>query len=90
MRKENEIRQLMRSGMENEGGRTRALRAVSQARRQVGQRDTMGFALFRLWAVLARLLAPFFVFFGERQAQTAYKYQTSRPASPGADDKGED
>ena len=75
--------------MEDEGGRTRALRAVSRARRQVGQRDTMGFALVRLWAVLVRLLAPFFAYFGERQAQTLYKHQTSRPASPGPDDKGE-
>ena len=90
MRNENEIRQLMRSGMKAEGSRTRALRAVSRARREVGQRDTLGFALFRLWAVLARLLAPFFAFFGERQAQTIYKTQIGRRNTTGSDNKGED
>jgi len=91
MRNEKEIRQLMQTGMEVEATRTRALRAVSLARRQVGQRDTMGFALFRIWAVLARLLAPLFAFFGERQAQTIYRHQSSRPVSPGSgtDSEGE-
>ena len=92
MRNEEDIRRLLRTGMKAEGGRTRALRAVSQARRQVGQRDTLGFALFRIWAVLARLLAPLFAIFGERQAAAIYRQQKGHPETSGQGprNKGED
>lgn len=63
----------MQTGMDSEERPSRALSAVSRARRQVGQQDTLAFALFRVWAVLARLLAPLFAFFGEKQAQTIYQ-----------------
>ena len=92
MRNEKEIRQLMQTGMEAEGSRSRALKVVSRARRQVGQKDTIGFALVRIWATLARLLAPFFAFLGERQARASYRQETARPSAPGTDsgNKGED
>lgn len=89
MRNEKEIRKLMRAGMEVEGSRARALRAVSRARRQVGQRDTIGFALFRLWAVLAGLMAPMFASLGEHQARTVHKFENTRHTSNGPDHKGE-
>ncbi len=73
MRKEQEIRRLMQTGMNETDKPSRALSAVSRARRQVGQRDSIAFALVGIWAVLARLLAPVFAFFSEKQAQTIYQ-----------------
>ncbi len=67
--------------MDDEARSSRPLKAVSRARRQVGQRDTLAFALVRIWAALARLLAPLFAFFGEKQARTIYQ-NTSGPAGP--------
>jgi len=90
MRNEKDVRELMRTGMKAEGSRTRALRAVSRARRQVGQRDTLAFALVRIWAALARLLAPLFAFFGEKQARTIYQNTSGPAARAGDDDKNND
>ena len=73
MRNDQEIRRLMQTGLEEDAGTSRSLRAVSRARRQVGQRDTLAFALVRIWAVLARLLAPLFAFLGERQAEAQWR-----------------
>ena len=42
--------------------------AVIRARRQVGNRDTIVFAFVRIWAVLAKILAPFFAVFGTKHA----------------------
>ena len=66
--------------MDDDARSSRPLKAVSRARRQVGQRDTLAFALVRIWAALARLLAPLFAFFGEKQARTIYQ-STSGPAN---------
>ena len=79
--KELEIRRLMQAGMEAEERSSRPLMAVSRARRQVGQRDTLAFALVRVWSVLARLLAPVFAFFGEKQAQAVYQHAAGKPRS---------
>lgn len=68
----------MQAGMDTDERPSRALSAVSRARRQVGQRDTLAFALVRVWSVLARLLAPFFAFFGEKQAQTVYQQSAGK------------
>ena len=85
--KEKNIRRLMQTGMDDEARSSRPLKAASRARRQVGQRDTLAFALVRIWAALARMLAPLFAFFGEKQARTIYQ-NTSGPASrAGRDDK---
>ncbi len=73
MRNDQEIRRFMQTGLEDDSRPSRSLRAVSRARRQVGQRDTLAFALVRIWAVLARLLAPLFAFLGERQAEAQWR-----------------
>ena len=86
-RNEKKIRRLMQTGMDDEARSPRALKVVSRARRQVGQRDTLAFALVRIWAVLARLLAPLFAFFGEKQTRAIYQ-NTSGPAGrAGRDDE---
>ncbi len=84
-RNENEVRRLMQTGMDGDDRPSRALSAVSRARRQVGQRDTLAFALVRIWAALARLLAPLFAFLSEKQARTHYQ-KPSGPASRAGDD----
>ena len=84
-RNEKDVRRLMQTGMDDDSRSSRSFSAVSRARRQVGQRDTLAFALVRIWAVLARLLAPLFAFFGEKQARTIYQ-KTSRPAARADDD----
>ena len=73
MRNDQEIRRFMQTGLEEDARPSRSLLAVSRARRQVGQRDTLAFALVRIWAVLARLLAPLFAFLGERQAEAQWR-----------------
>ena len=79
----------MQTGMDDERHPSRARSAVSRARRQVGQRDTLAFALVRIWSALARLLAPLFAYFGEKQARTVYQ-NTTGPASRAGDGKNND
>lgn len=88
-RNENSVRRLMQAGMDDEQHTSRARSAVSRARRQVGQRDTLAFALVRIWSALARLLAPLFAYFGEKQARTIYQ-NTSGPAARAGDSKNND
>ena len=78
MKEDQDIRQLLKSGLDDEKSQSRVTTALSRARRQVGQRDTLSFALVRIWAVLARLLAPFFAAFGERQARALHQNSNSR------------
>ena len=78
MRNEQQIRRLMQTGMDEPGDRSRTALAVSRARRQVGQRDTLTFALFRIWAALERMLAPFFALLGEQQAQASWQQSGRR------------
>ena len=82
MGNENEIRRLMQTGLDDPERPSRALSAVSRARRQVGQRDSFAFALVKIWAVLARMLAPLFAFFGEKQAQTLYQQSARKRGKP--------
>ena len=82
MQNEQEIERLMKSGMDVDATSSRTRVAVSRARRQVGQRDTLSFALVRIWAALARLLAPFFARFGEHQAKAVYKHANSAGSRP--------
>ncbi len=72
MRNEQDIRRLMQAGLDEEASPTRTRLAVSRARRQVGQRDTLAFALVRIWAALARLLAPLFARLHEKQASAMH------------------
>ncbi len=67
---ENEdIRQLLQGDKPPKSDQRRTRLALSRARRQVGQQDTMSFALVKIWAVLARLVAPFFAVIAEKQAE---------------------
>ncbi len=43
--------------------------ALMKARRQVGQRDTLAFLFVKIWAALAKIVAPVFALLGERQAE---------------------
>ncbi len=80
----------MQAGMDDEARSSRPLKAVSRARREVGQRDTLAFALVRIWAVLARLLAPLFAFFGEKQARTVYQNTSGAARRAGRDNQNND
>jgi hypothetical protein len=74
--------------MEQDSSPKRAMVAVGRARRQVGQRDSLAFAMVRIWAVLARMLAPLFAAFAERQAQAIYKHNGgSSMSSAGENDQ---
>jgi hypothetical protein len=86
MRNEQQIRRLMQTGMDEPGDSSRAALAVSRARRQVGQRDTLTFALVRIWAALARMLAPFFALLGERQAQASWQQSGRRAPRRGTEE----
>ena len=88
MQNEQEIRRLMNSGMDVDETQSRTRSAVSRVRRQVGQRDTLSFALVRIWAALARLLAPFFARFGEHQAEAVYRH--AQAAESGREQNGAD
>ena len=88
-RNENTVRRLMQAGMDEERHPSRARSAVSRARRRVGQRDTLAFALVRIWSALARLLAPLFAYFGEKQARSIFE-STSGPAARAGDAKNND
>ena len=69
MNENDDIRQILNGDQlpKNDPDRTR--KVMNRARRQVGQRDTLTFALVKVWATLARLLAPFFAAVGEGQAR---------------------
>ena len=82
MRNDQEIRRIMRSGMDEESPSARHLTAISRARRQVGQRDTLAFAMGKIWSVLAKLLAPLFAAFASRQAAAIYQSSGGRRAIP--------
>jgi|GEM_PF-4255252 len=78
MTDEQKIRRLMQAGIDAEQPTKRVSTVLGKVRRQTGQRDTISFALFRIWAVLARLLAPLFAAFGEQQAKAIHQTNTSR------------
>lgn len=42
---------------------------LRRARSQTGQRDVLLFVLVKIWAALAKVVAPFFAFLGEKQAE---------------------
>ena len=78
----------MQAGKDTDERPSRALTAVSRARRQIGQRDTLAFALVRVWSELARLLAPLFAFIGEKQAQTVYQQSAGKTQKSAGDGDG--
>ena len=64
-----EIRQLLQADPEPGKDVRLARVALIKARRQVGQRDTLAFLFVKIWAALAKVLAPVFALLGERQAE---------------------
>ncbi len=46
-------------------------RVMKRVRAGVGQRDTLLFAIVRIWTTIAEMLAPVFAQLGERRAETA-------------------
>ena len=64
-----DLRQLLKGETSAGHDRRRTSKALNRARRNVVQRDSLTFVVVKLWATLARLLAPFFAAFGEKQAQ---------------------
>ena len=63
-----EIRQLLKTDSAPAKEPPLARSALMKARRQVGQRDTLAFLFIKIWAALAKVLAPVFALLGERQA----------------------
>lgn len=82
MENEEDVRRLLNAGLNDETSSSRVSTALGRARRQVGQRDTLTFALVRIWAVLARLLAPVFATVSERQARALHKHGASSRSLP--------
>jgi hypothetical protein len=69
---ENSDRQL-KELLKVEGGEDQAAdllaKNISQVRAGVGVRDTLMFAIVRIWTVIAQLLAPVFAMFAVRKAE---------------------
>jgi hypothetical protein len=78
MTDEQQIRALMKAGLDEQPCSARVSTVLGKARRQVGQRDTISFALIRIWAALARLVAPLFAAFDRRQAAAIHKHSARR------------
>ncbi len=57
----------------------RVIRAVRRARAAVGQRDTVLFALVRIWASLAQILAPLFARLARMQQVRGQQGPVTRP-----------
>ena len=75
MENDNDIRQLLGGDQLTTENPDRTRKTINRARRQVGQRDTLTFAFIKIWATLAKLLAPFFAAVGEKQAQATRQTQ---------------
>ncbi len=69
MNENEDIRQLLKGDGDTTFDQRRTRLTLSRARRQIGQRDTFAFALVKIWAVLARLVALFFATVAEKQAE---------------------
>ena len=58
-------------------------KTLRRVRANVAQRDTLLFALVRVWSVLAALLAPIFAALATQQARTTLERGTPpRPSKP--------
>lgn len=72
-----DIKQLLRPDVGTEDVRTEdggspLARALKRARANVAQRDTLAFAIVRMWTALAALLAPLFAAFAKSHAQALH------------------
>ena len=89
MNDEEQIRVFMRTGLDEASTPSRTSKALSRVRRMVGQRDSIGFVLVRIWAALARILAALFAILGEKQARVEYLTAASQRRNSESDNQGE-
>ena len=76
---DDQLKQLL--NVESQAADTKRVEKVlRRARASVGQRDTMVFALVRVWSTLAELLAPFFALLAQRTAEAKHSNK-HRPTS---------
>lgn len=67
-----DIKQLLQSGVDEQEQISPLSRALKRARANVAQRDTLSFAVVRMWTALAALLAPLFAALAKSQAQALH------------------
>ncbi|MEM7278300.1 MAG: hypothetical protein AAF385_09255 [Pseudomonadota bacterium] len=67
---ETEIRRLMAVQPDDESKNTRLSQVLKRTRAGVGQRDSILFAVVKIWTTIAEMLAPIFAQFAERKAAT--------------------
>ena len=63
------VRQLLGSNGQPPGRKKLTKAVMRRARSRAGQRDVMVFALVKIWAAFAKVVAPFFAFLGAKQAE---------------------
>lgn len=71
MEDDDKLRELLKVETPPQRKMTLTDRVLRRARRGVAQRDTVLFAIVRIWQVIAELLAPVFAQLAERQARFA-------------------
>ena len=64
-----QVRELLKGGKLATANTTLTSKVMRRARASVGQRDTLLFAIVRIWTVIAELLAPIFAQIAARQAE---------------------
>ena len=69
MEEDDRIRELLKVTPSPESRNPLTDKVLRRARAGVGQRDTLLFAIVRIWTVIAELLAPVFAQLAERQAR---------------------
>ena len=66
---EQQLRDLLKVEQQEQQSTDRVARTMSQVRAGVGARDTLIFAIVRIWTVILRLLAPVFATLAVRRAE---------------------
>lgn len=81
---DDDIRRLLNPSPITPANQTSIARALKRARASVAQRDTLAFAIVRIWTTLAALLAPLFATLATKQARAGLQRgpQTDFPKNP--------
>lgn len=66
---EQRLRELLKVEQREAEASNRVSRTMAQVRAGVGARDTLIFAIVRIWTVIAKLLAPLFATLAVRKAE---------------------
>lgn len=66
---ERQLKELLRVENGDKEAADRLAKNLSQVRAGVGARDTLVFAIVRIWTVIAQLLAPVFAMLAVRKAE---------------------